>query len=289
MTKSLVIRFLLVVVLSVFLSRHSIAAIVWDLDFHGFDKEGKILAFTVHEREPECDPQVSSYFVNTTSNSWAINPLHLNIVTLTKSKHLENAFKKLDKPKAEDFAYAHFDELSNQLIDLELAKQGIQKGNVGDHAVSRRPAEIVPFPHRAVFVIGNYDFEQSGYGLGTPFPFSIQEAKQMTKNISAFFNTEPFWRISPYDVQLSTFPGGLRFSEIELAAFKLTITNLQTGNIKILQEDTICPKPRGLVYGYAIKDIYVYRDVIAVFLAKEIQIFEGSGVDYMVVTGILPK
>lgn len=260
------------------------AALFCDLDFHGFNETGEALAFTVHEQQPESFPMISSYIVDVEHNSFIGKPIHLTVDTYEKDKRFSHLFKLEDKNYPNDALL----KVHQQLIGPELRKQGILKTNFGDHVVSRRNAEIVPFPHQAVFVVGNYDFEQSGYSIGSPFPFSIQEARQVSPKLYAFPSKEPNFRTCPYEIRLSTFQSGVGDYEEPLVAFKLIVENLVTGKTKVLQEDKVLPKSRGFIYGYAIKDVYVVNKSVAVFVAMSKRIFEGEGVDYIVVTGSLP-
>ncbi len=229
---------------------YTFAAFFCELRFHGFDANGKNLAFSVYDGLEGSSTMVTTYIINVSSNQWTVSPLRMG-----DEEHVIST-----------------DTL--KLIKYKLNNFGILDGNIGDHVVARRAAEIAPNPFRAVFVDGGYSGDQSGYGIAPPYYFRYNEK-------SSAFSTRSF------EVLLSTFTIG-HGENVELAAFKLSITNLATGKVKILQDDKKLPKSRGEVYQYAIKDIYVYHDVVAVFLAMENRIFEGSGVDYMVVTGTLP-
>jgi len=274
------IVFPLILILSSFLN----AALFCDLDFHGFNEAGDVLAFTVQEQQPESYPTISFYTVDVKSNSFIDKPMRFTVDTYEKDKRFSHLFKSDD----EDYPNKALLKVHQQLIEPELRKYGILKNNFGDHAVSRQNAEIVPFPHQAVFVVGHYDFEQSCYSIGSPFPFSGKEARQVSPELYVSPSTDKNFRTCPYEIRLSTFQSGVGDFEEPLVAFKLTVENLVTGKIKVLQEDKVLPKSRCFIYGYAIKDVYVVNKSVAVFIAMRKKIFEGEGVDYIVVTGFLP-
>ena len=248
----------------------SLGAVFNELVFNGFSDDGKILAFTVYQRE-DPGPFVNIYIVNVSSNE---------LVQPVKSYGDEELFGK----SYDNTDFDNYEEKirisAAKMIEPELNKFQIMKGNVGQYVVARRAEEIVPFTDYSVFAVDISYAPQSSHGLNDPFPFALQDKEQLKKQIGR----------DVYEIVLSTFVAGYHseFDGVPIKTFKLSITNLITNKEKILQEDKTLPKSRKEHFDYAIKDVYVYRNYIAVFIAYERRTFEDSAVDYLVVTGTLP-
>ena len=93
-----------------------------------------------------------------------------------------------------------------------------------------------------------------------------------------------------YELNLETFP-----ADSDQDLFKLTLSlkfKSQTGTrdfSQILQKDSVIPPGRPYPRGYKIESVYMYRDLIAVFINIFTPGFESTAVRYMVVTGQLKQ
>lgn len=72
--------------------------------------------------------------------------------------------------------------------------------------------------------------------------------------------------------------------DIDLTKLEVTLEN-NNGNLITLQKDKNVPRWRQCPYYYAIEDVYVYKDRIAVFLRLHLPGWEGGLYKNMVVTG----
>lgn len=75
------------------------------------------------------------------------------------------------------------------------------------------------------------------------------------------------------------------YSDEPIRGLKLSL--LTPSGTKVLQRDLQMPPSRNCVYGYRIEQVYVYNNLIAVFVLHLSQGFEGPNVMHMVVTGRL--
>jgi len=71
---------------------------------------------------------------------------------------------------------------------------------------------------------------------------------------------------------------------------KLTLSDVDRGTRKILQEDRKLPESRSGAFAYAIDSAWLYDDhYLAVFLSIGLPGFEGPDTRYMAITGTLPS
>ena len=73
--------------------------------------------------------------------------------------------------------------------------------------------------------------------------------------------------------------------ELDTYRFELTLKNKENKVSGFLQKDAELPKSRGCAIGYAIQEVYLHENNIAVFVNVFTPGFEGPDMRFMVVSG----
>lgn len=77
------------------------------------------------------------------------------------------------------------------------------------------------------------------------------------------------------------------FEDDETKLLEIKLTNKDDDTHKSLQKDTSLPPSRGCPLDYRMQDVYLYKDLIAVFVGVFTRGFEGPDMRFMAVTGTL--
>lgn len=75
--------------------------------------------------------------------------------------------------------------------------------------------------------------------------------------------------------------------EDDTKMIELKLTNNADDVSKFLQKDTTLPASRGCAIDYRMQDVYLYKDIIAVFVGVFTRGFEGPDMRFMAITGKL--
>jgi predicted secreted protein len=248
-----------------------------DLDFIGFSKDGKYLAFENTDNGGDAGGgSQTTYIIDTAENSYAIAPIVL-----------EDSDEETAKSKAALRLY------TQKLVPAALKKFGIRRGNTGGLVVSHLLSDwscVTPVEEKRTFyqtddttkeeVVQNYKDglvrRDKSYFEKIIFNPDYDTYRQ---------NTFEFYELTLNSTPLSGEKEG------EGATFKMELTLQDKTKHKfieplILQKDgDVLPKSRYNPYGYRIESVYVYKDKIAVFINVFHYGFEDVGMHYMVVTG----
>lgn len=75
------------------------------------------------------------------------------------------------------------------------------------------------------------------------------------------------------------------YTDSPILKFDLTLKDTKSDTMKILQSDKTLPESRNCPHSYAVQNVYVYKDHIAVFLQVYTMGFEGPDMRFLSVTG----
>jgi len=98
------------------------------------------------------------------------------------------------------------------------------------------------------------------------------------------------YRRGSYELSLTKTPiktKGCELSEDDPKLLELGIRDLDANTFKLLQKDTSLPETRGCANDYRIRDVYINKGFVAVFISVFTQGFEGPDMRFMAVTGKL--
>ena len=249
------------------------------LDFIGFSKDGKYLAFENTDYGGDAGGgSQTTYIIDTTKNSYAIAPIVLedNDEISAKSKAAIRLYEQ-------------------KLVPAALKKFGIRRGNTGDLVVSHLLSDwscVVPSESKQTF------YEADGTKTEVVVPDYkeglVRRDKSSIEKIifNPDYNSQRQNTFEFYELTLITSPVNGGNGE-NASSFKMELTiqdKTKHMNIapRILQKDgDVLPKSRDWALGYRIESVYVYADKIAVFINVFGYGFEDVGMHYMVVTGVM--
>lgn len=250
-----------------------------DLNFIGFSKDGKYLAFEESGRWDPSDALFSNtYFINVDDNSYALPPVRIDDFV---------------EPWADRNPFAARDRKLRALTAANLRKLKIVTGDRGTLVVSH--------------LLTDWSFEKPvmedsstinpDRTLGPPVKAPNYEG-------AFFWSYDPIQKVifndylNPNSANTGEYYE-LTLKSIEVEApesnrsggtykFELTLddrTRHELLETQVLQKDSILPAARKFPYGYRIERVYVKGKKIAVFLNVFNHGFEGVSMRYMVVTG----
>jgi predicted secreted protein len=218
-----------------------------NLNFIGFSKDGKYLAFEEYGVTDGLGvPYSNIYFINVEKNSYAAPP----VMKTVKEPVNENAI-----PTESAIRLA-----AKKAAAANLKKFNIIQGNTGKMVVARLITDLNAGSkdegrdQRIEFT----DYRDSSY-YEREYALLLKTSEAKTKTCE-----------NAYDTVLK---------------FDLTLKDTKAETEKILQKDDGLPESRGCPLAYSIQNVYVYQDSIAVFLNVFTQGFEGPDMRFMVVTG----
>lgn len=151
---------------------------------------------------------------------------------------------------------------ASSLAAKKLKQFGIVRGNVGKLVVSHmmtdltfdsvgeKPSKVVKFAEEIGSMYRRGDFE-----------LALTQTPVKTKDCEVF--------------------------EDETKLLELKLANNEDDTSKFLQKDTVLPESRGCAMDYRLQDVYLYKDLIAVFVGVFTRGFEGPDMRFMAVTGKL--
>lgn len=247
------------------------------LEFIGFSKDGRYLAFeNTNGGGDGGGGTQTTYFIDTAKNSYAMAPIVLDI--------------NEEKPARFRAALRLYEQ---KLVPTGMRKFGIVRGNTGGLVVSHLLSDwsnITPVERTDVsyFTDGTKnDGPVTDYqgALGRRYKSGFEKVIFNGEYDSYRQNTYEF-----YELTLTTSPAGGGNDE-DASNFKIELTlqdKTKHPNAKpqILQKDgDVLTNFRAYAYGYRIESVYIYGDRIAVFINVFGQGFEETDMNYMVVTG----
>ncbi|HVF31349.1 MAG TPA: DUF2259 domain-containing protein [Pyrinomonadaceae bacterium] len=240
-------RSVLVAVVAAFLCVSIQAGDFATLNFIGFSKNGRYLAFEEYgTHDGSGFPYSNIYFVDVVKNAYAATPVRVRLESETATERLARSRAKLGSTAA-------------------LKKFGIVAGNYGtlvvsrvltdvsgNHFLSKDPgddqtinfAEIIGSMYRR----GNYDLKLKSI---------------VTKTKECAYTADDY----------------------KVYMLDLSIYDREQQKTIALQKDASLPSARGCPVNYAIQHVYLHEDHVAVFLNTYHMGFEGPDMRYMVVTG----
>jgi predicted secreted protein len=224
-----------------------------ELNFIGFSKDGRYLAFEEYGGYDGSGGDYSStYYIDTVKNTYALPPTLIE--ETFESPAEENKQKILNKKLA--------------LVKANnLRRLGIIKNNTGDLLVAHLRTDWTS----GVFL------EPRG---------AEAEIVRFNNYVLAYSRDDSIY----YELTLKPSLFKTEACGEEALKFDLTLED-RTYNknlpLQILQSDKIIPEKRNCPFGYRIERVYFYGDKTAVFLNYFYQGFEGPDLRYLVVTGKL--
>jgi predicted secreted protein len=264
--------------LTAILSLNTFAGDFAQLNFIGFSKDGKYLAFEEYGVKFDGEEGYSSiFFVDTTKNDFAAPRISYSI---------KDSFE-------ETYDYSS-DSTARRRARIAAApilkKLGIVAGNTGDQVVARLLNDVTDektplFEPKSV----TFTPDRREAKLNGRFSLSLKTVPQ-----------NQFCRASE-DLELVEYAGvnGLPFPKIsvnpyrkknytdkqKLSSFELSLTNGDLNQTKILQKALPTPLSRGCAIDYRIHSVYLYKTHIAVFIGIITPGWIGDDIRLMVVTG----
>lgn len=250
------------------------------LDFIGFSKDGRYLAFE------NTDPgggggggSLTTYFIDTAKNSYTMAPIVLP-----------------DDDDNKPAKYKAASRLYDQRLAAGIRKFGIVRGNTGTLAVAHLLSDwssVQPIESKRSF----YEAGAQKEDVATDYhgalvrrdKSSVEKVIFNTQFDSYLQNTYEY-----YELTLTATPvQGQKEEEGSNFRMELTLrdkTKHPYPELRFLQKDgPALPKDRSFAYGYKIESFYVYNNKIAVFINVFGQGFEETDMNYMVVTGELDQ
>jgi predicted secreted protein len=261
------------------------------LNFIGFSKDGRYLAF---EDSGEWDASgqffSNTYFIDVEKNSYALLPVIIDDFT---------------EPWGGEKKFAARDRNLRAKKAANLRKLGIVRGNLSELVVAHlltdwssiKPEQsesatatpdgvisksILMPSYAGAFFGGSYDGETEKVIFNdylNPNSPNITQYYELTlKTIQAKVSADSPHPDDTYKFELSL---------IDRTGIPTLIdgTHLEEIKPQILQKDDVLPPSRNYPYGYRIERVYMHDNKIAVFLNVFIRGFEGMSMRYMVVTG----
>jgi predicted secreted protein len=273
-------QIVLAILISAIISSTSLAGDYSQLNFIGFSRNGKYLAFEEYGVSfPDETGYSSIFFVNTLKNDFSAPRISLSV---------KDSFEKTYGYSSDSTAR------KRALISAapQLKRFGIIAGNTGDQLISRLLTDVTeentPLfePKSVVFTPDRREAKLNGR-----FQLSLKTVVQ-----------NQFCRDSD-DLELVEYVGaaGLPFPKItnnpnrktdekdkqKLFSFELSLKNDDANQTKILQKALATPLSRGCAIDYRIHSVYLYKNHIAVFVGIITPGFVGDNIRLMVVTGEL--
>lgn len=238
---------LLLTALFIFLSANVFAGDYAHLNFIGFSKDGKYIAFEEYGTQDGSGfPYSNIYIIDVAKNSYAVAPVRTRIDN-------ENATEAQARAKAKLNTAAN------------LRRFAIVAGNTGDLVVSRLLTDLAMTeePLKGEF--------------GKPQKINFTDYRE-----SNYFADEYSLKLTPSEVK-----GGKcdAYADSPIYKFTLVFKNEKSEIEKILQRDANLPDSRSCPIDYSIQNVYVYQGKIAVFLNVFTIGFEGPDMRYLAVTG----
>lgn len=218
------------------------------LNFIGFSKDGRYLAFEEFGvQDGSGFPYSNYYFIDVLKNSYAASPVTVRIDRDTATEALARSRAKLGAGAA-------------------LRRLKIVAGNQGSHVVARLLTDVGV----------NHFFSDKPEG-----PQTINFAEL----IGSMYRSGDFNLVLKSPEAKST--KGCEYAKDDYTVVMLDLSLVDRGNDRTvtLQKDASLPSARGCPISYAMQHVYLYEDKIAVFINTYYRGFEGPDMRYMVVTG----
>ena len=215
------------------------------LNFIGFSKDGKYLAFEEHGvHDGSGFPYSSIYFVDVAKNSYAAPPVNVSIEN-------EATTESQARTRARTRAAATLRRL--RIVDR----------NTGTLLVSRQLTDV------------------SVHNYVTDEPDKTQTINFATIFISMYREGDYDLVLKPIEVKSKD----CEYADRPIYKFELTLKDKTENKTVVLQKDMNLPRSRSCPIDYSMQHIYVYENNIAVFINTFHIGFEGPDMRYVVVTG----
>ena len=221
------------------------------LNFIGFSKDGKYLAFEEYGvQDGSGFPYSNYFFVDVVKNAYAAPPVRKSV----KEPINENAIPTVEAIRA----------TAKKAAAVNFRKFKIIAGNTGEMVVARlltdlNAEKIEPGEEGKDQIVKFTDYRESSY-YEREFALLLKTSEVKTK--ACDYN---------YDSVLK---------------LNLTLRDTKAETEKVLQKDETLPDSRNCPLAYSIQNVYVYKDRIAVFINVYTMGFEGPDMRFMAVTGV---
>ncbi len=238
-------RFLVVAVVLLFAFSAARAGDFANLNFIGFSKDGKYLAFEEYGvQDGSGFPYSNIYFVDVAKNSFASPAISVKLENETASEQLARSRAKVRAV-------------------VTLKKLRIIERNTGTLVVSRLLTDAG---------INNHLSGEPGKNQTINF----------AELIGSMYRLGDYDLVlKPVAVK----PKECDYSDQAVYKFELSLKDKMEDKITILQKDATLPSSRACPIDYAMQHVYLYENAIAVFVNTYHIGFEGPDMRYMVVTG----
>jgi predicted secreted protein len=216
------------------------------LNFIGFSKDGRYLAFEEHGvQDGSGFPYSSIYFIDVEKNAYANAPVTVRIDKETATEAQARARAKLGARQAMIRLKIVQGNTGSLVVarlhtDLTLSDAGVDKK---DGKQSVKFAEIIG----SMYKQGDYDL--------------VLRSSEVKKTKEC------------------------EYSDFAIQKLELSLKDNDANKTVVLQKDATVPPSRGCPYEYAIQYVYLYDNRIVVFLNTYNVGFEGRDMRYLAVTG----
>jgi predicted secreted protein len=216
------------------------------LNFIGFSKDGRYLAFEEYGvGDGSGFPYSSIYFVDVDKNIFAAKSVNVRIEN-------ESATEKLARSRARLGANA------------SMRKLGIVERNVGALVVSRLLTDVA---------VNNFLIDE---------PDKTQTVN-FAEVIGSMYRSGDYDLIlRPIEIKTEA---SCAYADRPIFKFEMSLKDKTNDRTTILAKDGALPTSRSCPIDYAIQSVYLYENSIAVFLNTYHIGFEGPDMRYLVVTG----
>lgn len=243
----LIRRLTLASILLCLLTTSTLAGDFATLNFIGFSKDGRYLAFEEFGTQDGSGfPYSNVYVVDVVKNVYASKPVAVRIDDEKATERLARSRSKLGASSA-------------------FRKFGILAGNTGKLVVSRQLTDLS---------VNHFLSEHPG---------DTQKIK-FAEIVGSMYQGGD-WELILKSVAVKTKDCAYVGEDSKVYMLDLSIHDNEGNRTTTLQKDSALPSGRGCPTNYAMQYVYLYQDYAAVFVSKYTIGFEGPDMRYMVVTG----
>jgi len=214
--------------------------------FIGFSRDARYLAFEEFGiTDYEGQAYSSIYVIDTEKNLFAASPFR----TVGKRHRSMEDEEKFSEPVRKE---------TRQKANAQLKRFGIVDGNTGVQVAAHLINEY-----------SNGDQNKSSEGL----PLKVAFTKR----------GNPLYREGYWEIELKEVATGEEKYGEKLMSFEMTIKN-ENNDMRVVQRAGKVPKDRGDATGYAIQEVFLYHNRLAIFVGVFSRGWEGDDMRLMAVT-----
>jgi predicted secreted protein len=224
-----------------------------------------------------------------TTNSFAGDYATLNVIGFSKDgRYL--AFEEYGAQDGSGFPYSNifFIDTAKNMYAAARVAVVIEKETASESAARRRAAMLSAKKLKQLGIVKGNTGKLVVSHLITDFTFA--DADKPAPNVKFAEEVGSMYRRGDFELSLKQIPVKTKDCvdfEDDTKMLELKLTNIDDDSSKFLQKDATLPSGRGCALDYRIQDVYLYKDVIAVFVGFLTRGFEGPDMRFMAISGKL--